>query len=918
MASNLADILVTLTLDTSEFSSKLREVGQELNNFRNHVNQVTTNMENDFTNSMSNMGNSMNSLSQATESTSNAINQNMNTASQSVNRFGQSSRSLARNLGTDMQSVYRVVQASTQEFERFGQTGNRVSMQVAQQFQYLPRHLQLYVQRLQEAGRSTQAFGQLNEMYGQRNLEMLRRQNEYMQQATMQSTRMIQALRDQDLSPISQQFLRLGERMEASARAGTPLNLALTQLGENASPKQVAERVKLIEQGLTRATSTAMLFGIATAGMVYGLVLLSNEVDGRLVPAFDQLKSTWADALTPFVQAFTTFVLWIMKGAQAVGEFMKSLAETNPQLSQMIWGFLALTIAFTALLAPLAICIGLTDGLAASFTLLWATISPFVLGFLAVVGVAMLVAGAIVTLVAVINNLWTSSEAFRQAWIVIWQSVKDMFMNSFVAPISQAWATLSQAFSNLIAIITGGTGTMGNLWTWLGDHLSVIITQIAGVVLPVLQVAFQTMGTIISAVIQGIAFVLTWMGTMWQEHGTQISSVCSLIWGYVMQAFSSIASFISSIMPQIISIASSGWELIKTAVDFCMKYIAPVVVSAFNIISQIIGFVMPFILQIIVSTWNNIKSAIQSAINIIQNVIQLFTNVLKGNWSGAWNNIKEICSNVLTLIWNLIQIYFAGKLLAPLKGFATAGLNIVKAGWTAIMSTIKSVCSSIASFVSSIWNAIASGLRGNFSGILSSATSIFNSMKSSISSIFNSIKSTASSVFNAVKTAITNPIETAKSTVLSIIGKIVSAFAAMKIVIPKPKLPKIEIGSGSKNIAGVNIPYPTFSVSWNAKGNIFNGASILGGGQGVGEAGAEAVIPLERKRYMKPYASAVAQHLSKMTGGSFGSTNSGGNQYTVQFNEPVVIREDADIQRIVDEMERRRKISERSQGVFSY
>ncbi|MDA1509570.1 hypothetical protein PDJ86_22185 [Bacillus cereus group sp. TH36-2LC] len=919
MASNLADILVTLTLDTSDFSSKLREVGQELNNFRNHMQQVTTNMENDFSNSMSNMGDSMNSLTQATQSTSNSINQHMNTASQSVNRLGQSSRSLARNLGTDMESVYRVVQASTQEFERFGQTGNRVSMQVAQQFQYLPRHLQLYVQRLQEAGQSTQAFGRLNEMYGQRNLEMLRRQNDYMQQTTMQSTRMIQALRDQDIQPLSQQFLRLGERLEANARRGTALNLALTQLGENASPKAVSERVKLIEQGLTRATSTAMLFGIATAGMVYGLVLLSNEVDGRLVPAFDQLKSTWADALTPFVQAFTTFVLWIMKGAQAVGEFMKSLAETNPQLSQMIWGFLALTIAFTALLAPLAICIGLTDGLAASFTMLWAVISPFVLGFLAVVGVAMLVAGAIVVVVAVINNLWTASESFRQAWITIWQNIKDMFMNSFVAPISQAWATLSQAFSNLIAIVTGGAGTMGNLWTWLGDHLSVIITQIAGVVLPILNVAFQTMGTLISAVIQGIAVVLTWMGQMWQQHGDQISAVCSVIWSYVMQAFSSIASFIMSIMPQIISVASSGWELIKTAVDFCMKYIAPVVVSAFNIIWNIIQMVMPIILQIIVSTWNNIKSAIQSAINIIQNVIQLFTNVLKGNWSGAWNNIKEIVSNALTLVWNLIQIYFAGKLLAPLKGFATQGLSIVKACWTGILNAIKSVCTSIASFMSSIWNAIASGLRGNFSGILSSATSIFNSMRSSITSIFNGIKSTATSVFNAVKTAITNPIETAKNTLLGIISKIVSAFASMKIVIPKPKLPKVDIGVGHKSIGGIDLPYPTFSVSWNAKGNIFNGASILGGGQGVGEAGAEAVIPLERKRYMKPYATAVAQHIAKMTGGTgFGGNSSGGNQYTVQFNEPVVIREDADIQRIVDEMERRRKISERSQGVFSY
>ncbi|WP_242278587.1 hypothetical protein [Bacillus cereus group sp. BfR-BA-01313] len=916
--ANLADIIVSLTLDTSEFTRKLREAGQELNNFRNHVNQVTQNMENDFTNSMANMGNSMNSLSESTQSVSDSINQHMNNASSSVERLGQSSRSLARNLGTDMQSVYRVVQASTQEFERFGSTGNRVSMQVATQFAYLPRHLQLYVQRLQEAGQSTAAFGQLNEMYGQRNLELLRRQNDYMQQSGTQAQRMIGALSQQNIQPLSQQFLRLGDTLERNARQGTALNLALKQLGENASPKEVAERVRVINEGLTRATSTAMLFGLATAGMVYGLVLLSNEVDGRLVPAFDQLKSTWADALTPFVQAFTTFVLWIMKGAQAVGEFMKSLAETNPQLSQMIWGFLALTIAFIALLAPLAICIGLTDGLAASFALLWATIAPFVLGFLAVVGVAMLVAAAIVAVVAVVNNLWQASEAFRQAWITIWQNIKDMFMNSFVTPISAAWQVLSQAFSNLIATVTGGAGTMGSLWTWLGDHLAVVINTIAGIVLPVLNTAFQVMGTLVAAVIQGIAAVLTWMASMWQAHGDQISAVCSVIWGYIQQAFSAIASFIMSIMPQIISVASSGWELIKAAVDFCMKYIAPVVVAAFQVIWNIIQMVMPIILQIIVSTWNNIKSAIQAAINIIQNVIQLFTNVLKGNWSGAWDNIKNIVKNALTLVWNLIQLYFAGKLLAPLKGFATSGLSIVKAGWNGIKAAITSVCSAISSFLSSIWSAIASALRGNFSGIASAASSIFNGMKSSISSIFNSIKSTATSVFNAVKTAITNPIETAKSTLLGIIQKIVSAFAAMKIVIPKPKLPKVDIGIGHKSIGGIDLPYPTFSVSWNAKGNIFNGASILGGGQGVGEAGAEAVMPIQHKRYMKPFSNAVAQHLASMGGANLGNQNTGGNQYTVQFNEPVVIREDADIQRIVDEMERRRKISERSQGVFSY
>jgi hypothetical protein len=67
---------------------------------------------------------------------------------------------------------------------------------------------------------------------------------------------------------------------------------------------------------------------------------------------------------------------------------------------------------------------------------------------------------------------------------------------------------------------------------------------------------------------------------------------------------------------------------------------------------------------------------------------------------------------------------------------------------------------------------------------------------------------------------------------------------------------------------------------------------------------------------MKPFASAVAGHLAK--GSDTKSTQPTAAKYEIIFNEPVVIREDADIQRIVDEMERRKKISERAKGVFSF
>ena len=75
------------------------------------------------------------------------------------------------------------------------------------------------------------------------------------------------------------------------------------------------------------------------------------------------------------------------------------------------------------------------------------------------------------------------------------------------------------------------------------------------------------------------------------------------------------------------------------------------------------------------------------------------------------------------------------------------------------------------------------------------------------------------------------------------------------------QLPRIEVGalphfrmSGSIDPRSGSVP--TVSVSWYARGGIFDGASIVG----VGERGPEAVVPLSGSR-MQPFADAVADGL---------------------------------------------------------
>ena len=78
---------------------------------------------------------------------------------------------------------------------------------------------------------------------------------------------------------------------------------------------------------------------------------------------------------------------------------------------------------------------------------------------------------------------------------------------------------------------------------------------------------------------------------------------------------------------------------------------------------------------------------------------------------------------------------------------------------------------------------------------------------------------------------------------------------------------------------------------------------------GAGEAGKEAILPLENKRYMKPYAQAVASLMNDMSTG-------GGQVINNNFNvSQLVVKEEADIKRIAEQLETLQRRENRRRGV---
>ena len=143
------------------------------------------------------------------------------------------------------------------------------------------------------------------------------------------------------------------------------------------------------------------------------------------------------------------------------------------------------------------------------------------------------------------------------------------------------------------------------------------------------------------------------------------------------------------------------------------------------------------------------------------------------------------------------------------------------------------------------------------------AVESFNNLKEGIASRVEAIKSSVAEKFNAIKEKILRPIQNARDKVKEMIEKIRSFFN-FNWSLPKLKMPHLKI-TGEFSISPPKVP--KFSVDWYARGGVFDKPTLFtSGGRlgGLGEAGAEAIVPLENNTQ---WLDKIADRLSDKLGG---------------------------------------------------
>ena len=357
--------------------------------------------------------------------------------------------------------------------------------------------------------------------------------------------------------------------------------------------------------------------------------------------------------------------------------------------------------------------------------------------------------------------------------------------------------------------------------------------------------------------------------------------------GMIEDAMTGLMDFSKTIRKNAGQLINAGLDLVKALAQGIIKNIPTLIKTVPTIISNFAGIINdngPKIIQVGLTIIKDLAIGLIKAIPVL---IQNLPKILKAIWdvfmAFQWvdlgKTIMTMLKNGITAMGGVLKSAGQG-IVDGIKTIFINGWNAIKAAasmiWDAIKAMLTGNWNAIKTMASTIWNAIKMAITAPIESLKVALSAAWSMIQSVASAGWNAIRATASAVWNAIKTAITAPVESAKNTVRAIIntikgffplsigsawnnivGKLKEPLETAKSVVRgmidtiksyfpvnigkafNIKLPHVSVGSKDVEVGDKTVKVPTFSISWYAKGGVFDNPSLIG----VGEAGREIVTP---------------------------------------------------------------------------
>ena len=472
--------------------------------------------------------------------------------------------------------------------------------------------------------------------------------------------------------------------------------------------------------------------------------------------------------------------------------------------------------------------------------------------------------------------------------------------------------TAAMAFGGVALVVGKFVSAIGGIVSGIGTAISAVssiasaISGLGGVI--------GLLTNPITLVIAGIAafaaaFVYCWNNVEgFKEKVTEaFNTVCGIVSGVVSTVWDVIQTVWGAIKPFVVDVFSGIATIIGEVFTIILDIVVPVVEGIWNTIQAVWGAIKPYVEAI----FGGIADYLGGIWDVIYSVIKGALDIIKAVMEGDWGAIKDIVINMVEGIKDGIQRTWDG-IKQVISTVLDAIKSVVSSAWESIKSKVSDVVSNIKEAISNKWNEIKTDVSNKVSEIKTDLVNKWNEIKTSVTNKVTEIKtnisnkwdeiwSTISGKAGDILDAIKSPFEDAWDFIQGIPSQISGVFKNMDLSLPHINLPHFDIqGEFSLNPPSI----PTISVDWYAKGGFFNSANVIG----VGEAGREAVLPLENKRNMKPYAQAVASLMNDFVGGGSGT-------YNINITQNNTINSELDIKKVSQELARETERECRKRGL---
>lgn len=562
----------------------------------------------------------------------------------------------------------------------------------------------------------------------------------------------------------------------------------------------------------------------------------------------ESIKKMDASPAVKFQKAMEDLKMALEPVLSVVADLVSKFAEwisNNPELA--------------ATLAAIGVAIGVISGaIMALAPIVMTVMSFFGIGALAAAGLVAGIPLLIAALAAIGIAIYKNWDDIKNWTIETWNSIKEYLIelwDGIVQSSSEVWNSFLETMHSFFDPIGQ---FFSDLWTGIGEICSStwnsIVEFFSGAwasFTEMMHSFFDPIGEFFSSLWSGIVETAS---SWW----TSLVTTASELWGTLVQAWQETWNTILTVLDPIISAVSTvleaGWLLIQAGVQIAWaaicQYIIQPIQEAYNWVSTTIsemvtwlgtqweiakvvaqiawGLFKQYIIQPVVDTWNLVKEKFSDLVSWLNSQWE----TIKSYTSAAWSLIKQYVIQPVQELWNATK--------EKLNDLA----NWILGNWAKIQS-----------YTLAAWQLVYKYVIDPVISAYNSTKEKFGEMYNSAKEKFDAIKNAAQEKFDAAKRNIIDPIKEAVGKVEEFIGKIKGFFSDLKLKIPKPEMPSMphfSLETSTKNVLGKDITYPSgIGVKWNAKGGIFTRPTIFGmnGGQlqGAGEAGREAVLPLNKK-----------------------------------------------------------------------